>query len=100
MKKYQSRKNLAAFQIKLEKFQNNSKKLFDFAFCKCKDMSNCNCAKEFKVPVLESDFINDKRSDRTMYIENCDLTATKLLSKRSLQRQQHPTLTQATFERS
>ena len=56
MKSYQSRKNSAAFQIILEKFQNDSKKLFDFAFCKCKDMSNCNCAKEFKISVLERVF--------------------------------------------
>ena len=53
-------------------------------------MSNCNCAKEFKIPVLKRDFMNDQRSNRKMYIGNCDLTATKLLGKRSLRRQQHP----------
>ena len=35
-----------------------------------------------------------------MLIENCDLTATKLFRKRSLRRQQHLKLLQATFEKS
>ena len=38
MKSYQSKKNSAAFQTKLEKFEDESKKLFDFASCKRKDM--------------------------------------------------------------
>ena len=58
-------------------------------------MSNCNCAKKFKIPVLERDFMNDQRSGR-----NCDLTATKLLRERSLRRRQHPKLPQATLEKS
>ena len=39
-------------------------------------MSNCNCAKVFKIPVLEKDFMNDQRSDRKVFIGNCDSTAT------------------------
>ena len=63
-------------------------------------MSNCNCIKEFKIPVFEKDFMNEQKSDRKMYIENCDLTATKLLGKCSLRHQQYPTLPQATLEKS
>ena len=83
MKSYQCVKTSAAFQIKLERFKNESKKLFDFASCKCKDLDCCNCAKEFKIPVLKKGFMKDQRTDRKMYIGNCDLTAT-LLKKRSL----------------
>ena len=62
MKTYQSKKNSAAFQTKLEKFKDESKKLFDFASCKCKDMENCNyCSKEFKIPVMERGFMKDQR---------------------------------------
>ena len=45
MKCYQSKKSSAAFQTKLENLKNESKKLFDFASCKCKEMDNCHCAK-------------------------------------------------------
>ena len=89
MKSYQSVKTSAAFLTKLETFKNKSKKLFHFASCKCKDLDCCNCAKEFKIPVLERGFMKDQRTDRKMYIGNCDVTATKLLKKRSLRRQQH-----------
>ena len=71
-----------------------AKKLFDFASCKCKDMENCNCFKEFKIPVMERGFMKDQRTDRKMYIGNCDLGATKLLRKRSLRREGHLNLAQ------
>ena len=99
MKSYQSKKNSTAFQTKLEKFKDESKKLFDFASCKCKDMENCNCSKEFKIPVMERGFMKDQRTDRKMYIGNCDLRATKLLRKRSLRREGHLNLAQKTVER-
>ena len=99
MKSYQSKKNSTAFQTKLEKFKDESKKLFDFASCKCKDMENCNCSKEFKIPVMERGFMKDQRTDRKMYIGNCDLRATKLLRKRSLRREGHLSLAQKTVER-
>ena len=99
MKSYQSKKNSAAFQTKLEKFKDESKKLFDFASCKCKDMENCNCSKEFKIPVMERGFMKDQRTDRKLYIGNCDLRATKLLRKRSLRREGHLNLAQKTVER-
>ena len=100
MKSYLSRKNSAAFHNKLEKFQNKSKKLFDFSFYKCNNRTNCNCAKEFKIPVLGRDFMNEQRINRKMCIGNCALTATKLLRKRSLRRQRHLTLPQATSEKN
>ena len=99
MKSYQSKKNSAAFQTKLEKFKDESKKLFDFASCKCKDLENCNCSKELKIPVMERSFMKDQRTDRKMYIGNCDLRATKLLRKRSLRREGHLNLAQKTVER-
>ena len=44
--------------------------------------------------------MKDQRTDRKMCIGNCDLTATNLLKKRSLRRQQHLKLAQAALERS
>ena len=99
MKSYQSKKNSAAFQTKLEKFKDESKKLFDFASCKCKDMENCNCSKKVKIPVMERGFMKDQRTDRKMYNGNCDSRATKLLRKRSLRREGHLNLAQKTVER-
>ena len=45
-------------------------------------------------------FIKDQQTHRKLFIGNCDLTATKLLKKRFLLRQQHLKLAQTTFERS
>ena len=44
--------------------------------------------------------MNDQQTDRKMYFGNCDLTATKLLKKRSLLHQQHLKLAQTALERS
>ena len=93
MKSYQSVKTSAAFLTKLKRLKMKAKKLFDFASCKCKDLNCCNCAKEFKIPVLERGFMKDQRTDRKMYIG-------KFLKKRSLRRQQHLKLAQAALERS
>ena len=47
---------------------------------------------------MERGFMKDQRTDRKMYIGNCDLRATKLLRKRSLQREGHLNLAQKTVE--
>ena len=67
MKSYQCVKTSAAFQTKFITFENESKKLFDFASCKSKDLDCCNCAKEFKIPDLERGFMKDQRTDLKMY---------------------------------
>ena len=44
--------------------------------------------------------MNHQGSNCKIYNGNCNLAATKLLRKRSLQNQKHPNLSQATLEKS
>ena len=92
LKSNQSRKNSAAFQIKMDNFKNESNKLFDFASCKCKVIVKCKCVKEFKIPPLEREFMKYQRKDRKMFIGSCDLAVTKLLRKRALRCEQRSKL--------
>ena len=48
----------------------NSGKLFDVSFCKCANFSVCNCAKEKRVPQLKTNFLEDQRTDRKIFIGN------------------------------
>ena len=91
LKSNRSRKNSAAFQIKMDNFKNESNKLFDFASCKCKVIEKCKCAKELISP-LEREFMKDQRTDRKMFIGSCYLAVTKLLRKRALRCEQRSKL--------
>jgi hypothetical protein len=57
LKPYESRKNVDRYKYKLLEFQNESKKLFDIATCKCKTYDNCLCEKDRKVPLKEREFL-------------------------------------------
>ena len=82
--KYKSSPNL--YQAHVEKFLNDSKKLFDIACCKCIDYSTCRCEKERKVPIEEREFIKDQRNSRSMEIGLLDLAKTRK-NIRKLERQ-------------
>ena len=56
--------------------KQESKSLFDIAACHCADFSDCNCAREFKVPTLEREFLMDQRTVRKMFIAGLDKTVT------------------------
>ena len=53
-----------SYKDKLTVFLGHSKKLFDFAHCKCDSFDSCTCHKDKKVPIIERSFLLDQRSDR------------------------------------
>lgn len=77
LKPYESRKNVDSYKYKLLEFQNESKKLFDIATCKCKTYDNCLCVKDRKVPLKEREFLSDQRTIRSMMIGTIDRNTTK-----------------------
>jgi hypothetical protein len=77
LKPYESRKNVDSYKYKLLEFQNESKKLFDIATCKCKTYDNCLCEKDRKVPLKERVFLSDQRTIRSMMIGTIDRNTTK-----------------------
>lgn len=76
------RKGTESYDLAVERFLNESKRLFDVASCKCKLFSECKCSKEKKVPVLEQMFLVDQRTDRKMCISTVDKSVTKILRQR------------------
>ena len=79
---YKSRQNVASYRKKIDDFIENSRKLFDVSFCKCANFSVCNCAKEKRVPQLETNFLEDQRTERKIFIGNVDKETTDLLKRR------------------
>ena len=66
-------------QLAISAAKQESESLFDIAACRCSDITNCNCAREFKVPALERDFLTDQRTVRKMVIAGLDkATTTKM----------------------
>lgn len=76
------RKGTEHYDLAVEKFLNDSKRLFDVASCKCKLFSECKCKKDKKVPVLEQEFLVDQRTNRKMCISTLDKSVTKILNQR------------------
>ena len=67
-----------SFNIKLEEFRKNAKKLFDIAACRCNLTKNqCNCHECLKVPKEEVRFLKDQRGSRAMVIGDIDKKTTK-----------------------
>jgi hypothetical protein len=46
VKSYKNRINVKSYKDKLDGFLNDSKKLFDFASCKCNFFESCICSKD------------------------------------------------------
>lgn len=76
------RKGSKNYDLAVNKFLNEGKRLFDIASCKCKLFSECNCTKDKKVPVLEQQFLLDQRTERKMCISTLDKSVTKILRQR------------------
>ncbi|GBP27482.1 hypothetical protein EVAR_14303_1 [Eumeta japonica] len=70
---------------KLKKFRLGSKVLFDIAACKCRDLLQCACPKNKKIPSKEHNVITDQRTARQMMIGGIDVRTTKQIT-RSLKR--------------
>lgn len=50
LKPYNGRKDHTNYQMKIEAFRKEmSSRLFDIAFCKCRDFDLCNCQKDKKI---------------------------------------------------
>lgn len=64
---------------KLEIFRQSSKLLFDISACKCKELIQCTCPKDKKVPKQEQAFLIDQRTCRSMIIGGIDAIVTKKL---------------------
>ena len=73
-------------------FLGHSKKLFDFAHCKCDSFDSCTCHKDIKVPIIERSFLLDQRSDRKLYIGPQDLKQSSKLQKREARKRRHEDL--------
>lgn len=72
---------------KTKKFEENLNSLFDIAACQCKDMSECVCEKEMKVPQRERAFLIDQRSTRLMQIGGVDKQVTAMMERRRLRQE-------------
>lgn len=70
---------------KMKEFRLRSKVLFDIAACKCRDLLQCTCPKNKKIPLREHNFITDQRTARQMVIGAIDIHTTKQIT-RSLKR--------------
>lgn len=57
-------------------------KLFDIARCKCKDPSQCCCARSDKVPPEEVEFLLDQRGERNMGLGPVDQVETQRRQRR------------------
>lgn len=65
----------------LEEFRRSSKVLFDISACKCKNLNECICSRDRKVPIKEHCFLIDQRTTRNMIIVNIDIATTNQLKK-------------------
>lgn len=65
---------------KMKEFRLGSKVLFDIAACKCRDLLQCACPKNKKIPLREHNFITDQRTDRQMVIVGIDVRTTKQIT--------------------
>jgi hypothetical protein len=83
IKPYKERKGVLSYQEKIQKFKDDSLKLFDISACKCKDFELCNCEKSAKVPTAERKFLSDQRGERMMMIGLIDVTTTAKNKKRA-----------------
>lgn len=54
-------------------------RLFDICTCRCKDLNNCCCKRELKVPAREVAFLEDQRTERKMMIGGLDVKTTTAL---------------------
>ncbi|CAH0546980.1 unnamed protein product [Brassicogethes aeneus] len=73
-----------------KEFRRSSKALFDISSCKCKEMNNCTCPREKKIPVRKQSFLIDQRTARKMVMGTVDIDATNQMRntlKRKLLRQ-------------
>lgn len=57
IKPYKQRKNVPSYKMQLAKFEEDSKKLFDVAACKC-NFNTCACVKSQKVSLQEQSFLS------------------------------------------
>lgn len=70
LKPFKSRQGNKSYENKLKKFQEDGKKLFDIAACKCMVDAACHCTEGRKVPVEYQAFLADQRCDRKLMIHN------------------------------
>lgn len=82
MKPYKERKNGSSYQEKIQKFKDDSLKLFDICSCKCKDSNLCSCEKSARVPKKEIHFLTDQREERLMFVGSVDVVTTAKNIKR------------------
>ncbi|CAH0555142.1 unnamed protein product [Brassicogethes aeneus] len=75
--RYPQQKRNKKYELKVQSFREDAKKLFDIAACKCMSHALCKCEKQRKVPILEHKFIQDQRATRKMRIGPVDFTETK-----------------------
>ena len=66
---------------KSKQFMESLNELFDIAACQCKDLLECNCPKELKVPARERDFLLDQRTVRKMKIGGVDRAVTEMMNR-------------------
>src|ERR1700690_903023 len=57
--------------------------LCGIAACYCRDVSNCTCPRELKVPKLEREFLQDQKSERIVVFGSLDRGTTCKLEKAS-----------------
>lgn len=62
------------------------RKLFDIALCKCKNLRQCRCPRNNRVPSAEVDFLRDQRGLRVRFIGGLDREETTRRQKADLRR--------------
>ena len=63
-------------------------------------MEKCNCAKEFKIPLLERVFMKNQQTHRKLYIGICNCATTMLMRKQFLRSQRQCEISQASSDNS
>ena len=60
------------FDVMLKKFTDKNNQLFDISLCRCRNIYECICKNDSKVPQAERDFLIDQRTLREFVFDSID----------------------------
>ena len=84
LKPYKGRQQSESYAKKLRDLKLSwEETLFDIASCKCRDLNDCHCSKEKKIPAEEREFVIDQRTTRNLVIGSIDVASSKNIAKRN-----------------
>ncbi|CAH1109409.1 unnamed protein product [Psylliodes chrysocephalus] len=95
LKPYKNRQQSESYTKKIKDLKLSwGGTLFDIDNCKCKDLNDCHCSKEKKIPTQEREFVIDQRTTRNLVIGSIiDVASSRKIAKRKqrkMERSQEP----------